>query len=67
MDPGNMLLHRIMIIKPNMPVIYQFGTNTEHYNRRTHAMTQPNTGVPHTPCASPMRCWNTIFQKGSNP
>ena len=67
MDLGNVLPCRIMAIKPNMPVTYQFGTNTEHYNRRTHATTQPNTGVLHTPYASPMRCWIMNFQKGLDP
>ena len=67
MDPGNAFPHRIMAIKLNMPVTYQFGTNTEHYNRRARAVTQPNTGVLHTPCASPMRCWIMNFQKGLNP
>ena len=56
MDLGTMPPHRIMAIKPNIPVIYQFGVDTEHHNRRTHATTQPNTGVMRTPCASPMRC-----------
>ena len=66
-DPGTVPPHGTMVIKPNMPATYQFGANTEHYNRRTHATTQPNTGVLHTPCASPMRCWITNFQNGLNP
>ena len=67
MDPGNVFPHRIRAIKPNMQVTYQFRTNTEHGNRQARAATQPNTGVLHTPCASPMRYWIMNLQKSLNP
>ena len=67
MDLGNMLLCKIMATKLSTLINYQLRINTEHYSRRTHATTQPNTGAPHTPCASPMRCWIMNFQRGFNP
>ena len=67
MDLGIPLRRRIAATKTTILVEYQLGINTEHYNRRKHAMTHPKTGVLHTPCASPMRCWIMNFQRDSNP
>ena len=67
MDPGNTFPRMIKAIKSNMQVTYEFGTNTEHCNRQARPVTQPNTGVPHTPRASPMRCWIMNFKRGLNP
>ena len=41
---------RTMIIKPTMPAIHQFETNTEHYNRRTHTTTAKYRGATHPMC-----------------
>ena len=55
MDLGNVFLRKIKATKLSILASYQLRINTEHYSHRTHAMTHPNTGVPHTPCALPMR------------
>ena len=67
MDLGNVFLYRITATKPTILIDYQLGINTEHYSRRTNAMTHPSIGAPHTPCASPMRCWIMNFQRDSYP
>ena len=67
MDLENVLRRRITAAKTIIPIEYQLGIRTKHNNHQQHAMTQPNTGVPNTPCASPMRCWIMNFRKDSNP
>ena len=67
MDLGSMLLRRITATKTTILIEYQLGINTEHYIHQKHATTHPNRGVLRTPCASPMRCWITNFQRDLNP
>src|SRR3954464_6402922 len=37
------------------------------HNKNQNTTVHPNTGVPHTPYVSPMRCWTMNFQRDSNP
>ena len=65
-DPPRMRIKGTAQPDPSMDHVSALQHTTQH-NKHPKNEVHPETGVPHTPYVSPLRCWIMNFQRDSNP